>query len=121
MENIHEKLNAKEETIASAKGKVKFQGKRWFLFSYLGMIIAFIFGCVLVYSIMGFLIFTPPLGASLLIFINLVKVIYTIFIFTAFILGRVLKKRSLYFSKGFTYGGITIIIMTILLYIFFNI
>ena len=121
MENIDKKLNAKEETIASVKDKVKFQGKRWFLLSYLGMIIAFIFGCVLVYSIMGFLIFTPPLGASLLIFINIVKGIYIIFLFTAFILGRVIKKHNLYLSKGFTYGGITIIIITILLYIFFNI
>jgi len=114
MGNIDEKLNIVNE-------KTKIQGKRWFLLSYLGMVIAFICGCVLVYSIMGFLIFSPPFGASLLIFINLVKGIYILFLLVAFILGRVLKKSSLYLAKGFTYGGLTIIIMTILLYIFFNI
>lgn len=110
MENFDEKSAAIGE-------KPKVQGKKWFLLSYLGMMTAFFTVFGLMFSIINFLLFTPPLGTFFLVFINLGKAIYIIFLLAAFILGRVLKKRSLYLAKGFTYSGITIIIITILFYI----
>ncbi|MGF6907767.1 hypothetical protein [Fusobacterium sp. PH5-44] len=121
MENLDEQVNIANENITTIKEKSKFQGKKWFLSSYLGMMTAFFTVFGLMFSIMNFLLFTPPLGTFFLIFIKLGKIIYIIFLLVAFILGRVLKKRSLYLAKGFTYSGFTIIIITIILYIFFNI
>ena len=120
MENLDKQLNIANENVATIKEKSKFQGKKWFLLSYLGMMAVFFTVFGLMFSIMNFLLFTPPLGAFFLIFIKLGKIIYIILLLVAFILGRVLKKRSLYLAKGFTCSGVTIIIITILLYIFFN-
>lgn len=112
MKNIGEKL-------AVAKQKAKFQGKRWFLLSYLGMMIIFFGGCSLLMSLFPIVIGTAPVGAFMIAFsINLIKVIYIIFILIGFILGRVLKKRSLYLAKGFTYSSITIIVLSVLFYVF---
>jgi len=121
MENLDEKLVVANEKITATKEKSKFQGKKWVLVSYIGMMTAFFTVFGLMFSIMSFLLMTPPLGAFFLTFIKIGKVIYVIFLLAAFILGRILKKRSLSLAKGFTYSGITIIIITILLYIFFNI
>ena len=107
------------EQLTTAKKKAKIQGKRWFLLSYLGMIILFLGGCSLLLTFFPVVIGTIPVGAFILaLSINLIKAIYILFILIGFILGRVLKKRSLYLAKGFTYGSITIIVLSVLFYVF---
>ena len=111
MKNIGEKLT-------TVKEKAKIQGKRWFLLSYLGMITIFFVGCSLLLSFFPVAIGTIPVGAFFLaLSINLIKAIYILFIILGFIFGRVLKKRSLYLAKGFTYGSITIIVLSVLFYV----
>ena len=107
------------EKLATAKKKAKIHGKRWFLLSYLGMIILFLGGCSLLLSFFPVVIGTIPVGAFFIsLSINLIKAIYIIYILIGFILGRVLKKRSLYLAKGFTYASITIIILSVIFYVF---
>ena len=111
MKNLDEKL-------ATGEKKSKFQGKKWFLLSYLIMIIGFVWGCSLLVSTLSFAIGLAPLGGFILAFFqNLIKAIYIIYPLMGFILGRVLKKRSLYLAKGFTYASITIIVFYVIFYV----
>ena len=124
MENFDEKiaaankkLNVAKEKIFSVKEKAKFQGKRWFLISYLGMLIVFFAFISKIFKIIDSFMIAAGLMPIALVMIIIGIIIYFVLIFVGFMLGKILKKYSLYLAKGFTYGSITVLVLTVVFFL----
>ncbi|MGF6907901.1 hypothetical protein [Fusobacterium sp. PH5-44] len=112
MENINEKLKATKEKIETAKEKIKPNSKKWFILSYFGMLIAFFAFLSQALGVINSFMVAAALAPIGIAIMCIVVFLYIVYIITGFILGKVLKKYSLYLAKGFTYGSITIITLT---------
>lgn len=114
MEKINDKLSVTKEKLTTAKEKIKPNSKKWFLVSYLGMLIAFFVFLSQCFGIINSFMVATALVPIAVVIICIVIFLYLVFLITGFILGKILKNYSLYLAKGFTYGSITIISLTTL-------
>jgi len=102
------------EKIFNIKNHINMESKKWFLVSYLVMLIIFF---TAIHNLIGFihsLMIAPILALAGLVIAVIGIIMYIIYVGLGFFLGKILKKYSLYLAKGFTYGSITIIILTLL-------
>ena len=93
--------------------KINTESKKWFIVSYLGMLIIFFTGLSRVMNLFHPLVMAGSVLALVgLAFFVVGILMHILYIGLGFFLGKILKKHILYLAKGFTYGSITILILT---------